>query len=600
MPRKISYIEIKKCFAENNCELLWTEDDYNKLYKKTSTKISYIAVCKHNNTATFASFIKGQSRFCKLCSKRCNNLKYTYERIIKIFNEYNITLLLTKDEFKTKFGDVIKKENPHHKLPYKGTCGHIKETTLRIFERYGYNTKCKKCSDGCPTYEQVCKMLEDKNMKLYLSEEQFNNIYKNEDSIIPYIDTCGCKKTSKYYNLCKIYGLVCKICGKNNSRHSYEDIIDLMKSINCDLITTKEEFELLYKTAKDNIIKYTATCGHITISNYDSLLQGHNLKCFDCMCQNLREIGTIKQSGDNKLNLMKQELSVIEIFENVCKSEFNIMKAWDGCKTDIICNPKHIIYDKFIGLQIKTTSKLKNLESKKQTSYQFNGCNKYDGFDILMIFYCIEESITWMIPYRELKILNNNAEMIVLSLNEKNKYIKYLVKFDNIVHTLMMYYNNLTKYTYEFLNTPASTSQIQEKEFCINFNNNIREDFKIIRNKMEGEVYDGLIKNKKIQEKVMTTFEHKNYNSFSIQLSKNGGNQTKISYKTGDCDLYLLHSKCKTLFYLIPEQLLIENGYIDCDKPRYLTISPKINTWCEDFKFEYDNIDYELFELLFE
>ena len=133
---------------------------------------------------------------------------------------------------------------------------------------------------------------------------------------------------------------------------------------------------------------------------------------------------------------------------------------------------------------------------------------------------------------------------------------------------------------------------------------NIREEkidfLEFTNNKMEGLVYDFMIGNIKVQEKV-GTITHNNPNSFTFNLDKywkrEDGKCIYCCYEKGDNALYWLNEKDTKKFYLIPENILIEKEYIEReDKTRkHLFISPtnKTTEWVKEYKFDYENLDKE-------
>ena len=65
------------------------------------------------------------------------------------------------------------------------------------------------------------------------------------------------------------------------------------------------------------------------------------------------------------------------------------------------------------------------------------------------------------------------------------------------------------------------------------------------------------------------------------------------SYKEGDSDLYWLNCK-NGKFYVIPEDALLENGYIgkECKKEKLYVSPTNQNTeWCNEYLFDYNNVD---------
>ena len=117
---------------------------------------------------------------------------------------------------------------------------------------------------------------------------------------------------------------------------------------------------------------------------------------------------------------------------------------------------------------------------------------------------------------------------------------------------------------------------------------------------MEGTVYDFKIGDKKVQEKVGFICKN-NPNSFGFHLNKSDGRTQNCSYKIGDNDLYWLHCKNSSKFYLIPEHLLVENGFIDlgsglCKQHLYISSTNKNTAWAEEYMFDYHDFDKERFQ----
>ena len=115
---------------------------------------------------------------------------------------------------------------------------------------------------------------------------------------------------------------------------------------------------------------------------------------------------------------------------------------------------------------------------------------------------------------------------------------------------------------------------------------------------MEGFVYDFKIGSKKIQEKVGSVI-HNNNNSYMFNLSKyscriNGKCKTKC-YEEGDSDFYWLNCK-NGKFYVIPEDVLIENEYIGKNSKReiiYLSPTNQNTSWANYYLFDYNNVEKE-------
>ena len=79
----------------------------------------------------------------------------------------------------------------------------------------------------------------------------------------------------------------------------------------------------------------------------------------------------------------------------------------------------------------------------------------------------------------------------------------------------------------------------------------------------------------------------------SIVNGKINGKRAQQCYDIGDNDYYWLNADDKQLFYVFPEQILIEKGYIGYKGKKQLKINPKETThngWIQPYKFNYNSI----------
>ena len=189
--------------------------------------------------------------------------------------------------------------------------------------------------------------------------------------------------------------------------------------------------------------------------------------------------------------------------------------------------------------------------------------------------------------------------MTGLTIREKSKYNKFEDNEENLVNILLEKYLKSTKFIFNELDTPLSNTVKLEYEYKKLRENNLKFiDF--INNEHQGEVFDFKIGNKKIQEKVLSLRNSKIemyiFNLHKMCSTKNkNSKRTRQNYKLGDCDIYWLHCKDTTKFYVIPENILAEKGYVGNSdgKPKNLIISKtsKNTFWCKDYLFNYDNLD---------
>jgi len=426
------------------------------------------------------------------------------------------------------------------------------------------------------TLEQVKNIFEQN--KCSLKTETYENQYDK----LNYIASCGHNNIISFKLFIKGNGRKCKNCALEIP--TYELMSSQFENKKCKLSYTKEEMEDCYVNNKQKL-KYIASCGHqneVSWKNFNGLNQGIN--CPSCVDKNtgikLKEFRT----GDNK-NTLQQEYNNINYFKGLIENYFTIIKTFDGCKADIAIKKNTEINDLWLGIQVKTTNKK---TYREQYYFRLNN-GKYNNCILLCI--CDEDKKMWLIPYEEVDGLKT------IGIAKKSKYNKYEVNNDNLIEKINNYYELSNTFSFDILDTPTSNCQKQEQEF-----RKIREtkinfiEFK--NNDIEGLVYDFMICSKKVQEKV-GTITHNNVNSYSFTLSKNAGRINGKCchgpYEEGDNDFYWLNCK-NNLFYVIPEDALIVNGYVGKDTKKeklYVSQTNENTEWCNAYLFDYNNVDKE-------
>jgi hypothetical protein len=184
-----------------------------------------------------------------------------------------------------------------------------------------------------------------------------------------------------------------------------------------------------------------------------------------------------------------------------------------------------------------------------------------------------------------------------IGVAKKSKYNQYEATKESVFEKMLEYYETMKQISFEELNIPTSINQQQEKKY-----RELREskiDFiEFINHAMEGKVYDFMIGNKKVQEKVGTIM-HENPYSYLFKLAKNAGKIdgkcTSRCYEKGDCDFYWLHCK-NGRFYVIPEYVLAEKGYIGTNTVKeklYVSPTNYTTSWSNEYLFDYENVDKE-------
>jgi len=369
----------------------------------------------------------------------------------------------------------------------------------------------------------------------------------------------------------------------------YKDVVKSFTDKKCTLLNTEEEFDSIQSDIsvfnKNNTkkiypqFKYIASCGCKNIVFYNVFLN----RGTGVICPNCTTVKNAKTKKDENIGIsnIELELDCITYFTELVKEYFEIVKCFDGCKTDIAFRPLNITTDKWCGLQVKTT----NLKTR---DYNFHLNNCYENLIILCI--CYVDKRIWAIPYENVA----NLKKITIGL-KKSKYNIYELTNENIISKLLELYNISNKFEFETLDTPSNIYQQREKEYRL-YRKEILNFIKFDDNTMEGLVYDFKIGDKKVQEKVGGL--RKDRNSYHFSLFKNNGkidNKRRFTqYKSGDNEIYWLNCEGKKYFYVIPEKILIELNYVDGANKRGFGCNPlQVGAWYNEYLFDYENVDKE-------
>ena len=407
--------------------------------------------------------------------------------------------------------------------------------------------------------------------------------YENQLGKLDYIASCGHNNLIVFKDFINGTGIKCKNCALEIP--TYEDVVKNFLDKGCSLSMSKEEF---YEKYKNNTCKinYVALCGHENIVSYKNFITlNQGLNCPKCVNKNISCKLKELYSNDNKLSSLQQELKCINYIKDLIGDHFTSIKSFDGCKADIVIKKFEEIEDLWLGIQVKTTNKK---TERGQYYFRLNNGN-YDNCLLLCI--CDEDKKMWLIPYEEVKGLKT------IGVAQKSKYNKYEVSQENLIEKLNNYYTTINKFEFKILDTPTSITHQQEQKY-----REIRETkinfIKFKNNDMEGLVYDFMIDDKKVQEKVGTICKN-NYNSYMFNLAKYDcrvdGKCKNQSYEEGDNDLYWLNCK-NGKFYVIPEDALFVNGYIGKNFTKqklYVSPTNENTEWCNEYLFDYNNVDKE-------
>ena len=367
----------------------------------------------------------------------------------------------------------------------------------------------------------------------------------------------------------------------------YENVIEEFNKQNCKLLTTKEEYiDILKNTKNVYRLNYIASCGHTHIVFYNVFKsRGTGIVCPSCKNKKIGDDKKEKMKNNemSKTSTIEQEFKFIKEFKELLKNEFNIIKAFDGCNSDLIFKPNNVLEDIWVGIQVKTTN-------VRHLTYSFHINNIYKN--CLILLYCVEDNKMWLIPEN----IIGEQKKISIGYN-KSKYNIYQINENTVINKLNELYNNTTNFEFDKLNTPTCIYQQREQIF-----RNFREEkinyIKFEYGEMEGTVYDFKINNFKVQEKVAKISDKEN--RYIFFLCKNNGSSSKIQYDIGDNDFYWLNCDNKKTFFVIPESILIKKGFIGNKieninrQTLKITVKKELHNkslWLQDYMFDYENID---------
>lgn len=363
----------------------------------------------------------------------------------------------------------------------------------------------------------------------------------------------------------------------------------------CTLITTLDEFEELRKLVRKQYyqyvrIRFTGSCSHESSAVFTNFyLRKTGIICKACTIKNSIKL-TKEATNSNEI-----ESDGIEIIKEYLTPYYDVIRTKEGCLADIAIKQKSIQIDQWIPIQVKTTMNI----SHGMYSFTLNHKN-YEN--MLIICVCISEKKIWVLPY------NHINTKYKLNISVRSKYSKYLVTTDTIKTSVDTYLSDIVYMTMDNTLMPISKFQQQEQVYVKRREQSIpflRYEYPIIQN----TCVDVIINGKKVQEKVLGYIETKNalYCGLSANNGTINGKRQYRCYRLGENKYYWLHSSIDERFWIIPEQILYEKGYIsninETNRKRTLWFKSDdnvTNEWINSYLYSYDAINRETLLKLFE
>jgi len=377
------------------------------------------------------------------------------------------------------------------------------------------------------------------------------------------------------------------------TKYDYDALVQAFLDKDCILKLLPEEFEDIQGLQK-TILYFTAKCGHDSHASFTNFKNKNTgVVCRQCSLAKYVENKKLKVSNEISNEHITEQLS-FQFLSNLISHNFLVEKTNEGCQADMVVRPKVIVEDQWLKIQLKAT------KGHSHGIYNFMSINKnYD--DCLIVLISLSDGKIWMIPYETVKHLSS------LSIGKTNSiYNKYLVNQTNIFSAFNNYYNSTKLFELEQCKIPRTLASCQELLYAKRRIERL-EFFSFEKPQFDGTVYDFIMNGFKHQEKVSTYVAKKD--CYLCQLGKRASNEKQRQYyQVGDNDFYWFWIKDSTIFYVVPELILLDQkcivaknetkeGYkMMCLYP-HRKVQSKYN-FLEEYKFDLDNLNQEQMKIL--
>lgn len=502
----------------------------------------------------------------------------TYKYLTNLLEKYGCKLLTTEEQFNLP-DQKVKKINITSK------CGHTSnDITISQFIKYKKHVYCKDCI-GTITQETCmsCKNIFDYEENKYYCTIKCSNTKILSDETKSKIKNSLIDRNKDKPKKIKIKKGYCKV--------SYDDLLKLFESKGCQIITSREDYEILKGEYKKITIK--ARCGHIIENCYIHQFKnrGTGINCNACIKEQVKiSAKTNAKDTNGNVKANKIEYESYKIIKSLISASFDIERTFEGCLVDILIKPNHITNDQWLPIQLKSTDTTRN------NIYSFRLHNEYSK--MLLLLHSITDNKFWCIDGSSVTDLSKISIGLINS-----KYNTYKISSHDLCNKLLEFYDKFNLVTKESANIPIGKRKITEYEYT-----KLREEkitfIEFDYPEMQSQCFDFQINQYKIQEKVGSQCNH-NHISFSIRKrngTKDGKQCTDIPYNIKDNDFYWFHMPDKKQFFIIPAQILYNHGFLADDKQTGKTSihlyydktdKPRKTDWAQEYKFSYENPDQE-------
>ena len=204
-----SFRDALNILSTNGFKSVWNEEEYHLKFTTVKSEIPVTCVnCKDESLKSLFNINRGSK--CKKCALPRKTRLLKYKTVNDEFIKNGMKLLWNDEEFTRNFTGCSQK------IPVLCVCKERKEL---CYSSVRNGRKCQDCGNNRrKNYEDVLKIVEDNGMKLNMSKEQFDLIYKSMNDPITILCKCN-KEYSVRINDVK-FGYSCKECGKEKVRNT--------------------------------------------------------------------------------------------------------------------------------------------------------------------------------------------------------------------------------------------------------------------------------------------------------------------------------------------------------------------------------------------
>ena len=469
-------------------------------------------------------------------------------------------------------------------------CGHYTETSNNKFFKYKLGVYCDTCMDLILKSTVVCfkcntEFVPTRQSFLFCSKLCTQSRIMTDEkkdkirtSVLKHIELKSPKrKIDEVTDTEKPEGTK----QKNPRQLSFSDINDAYEERGCKILTTEEEFNswrtncIKLKQMQFDII---SSCGHTMKSFYVGFIQSDTgIVCKDCRLHNASNMSSLKSkdSSGYTVSLATQQIGV-NIIKTQIESKFTVKKTHDGCESTILVRPIDVDSDSWLQIKVKAST------TNGRNGFRINKVCK----NIVVAMVHIESSTVRVFLPEELKI-----RTYYIGLQNEGHV-------NNIVHNLekkILELYNVGTYNESFVvaNMPVSEQMRVEYNFMLK-RERLLPFIKFEQSNKPATVYNFKVNSLKFQEIVVS--RQPNKSSLSANISKHAGKTGTVPYFEGDNDFYWVNiNDTDENFYVIPETILLENGYISCNEQvgkKYVSIT-EYNSWLQPYRFCYKTINTE-------